>query len=92
MDVDRRRLLAAAGTAVVAPAFFQRALADTYPSHAIRLVVGVAPGGAADTSARLLGQWLSERIGQAVVIEGRLGAGGNIATDAVLGSPPDAIR
>jgi tripartite-type tricarboxylate transporter receptor subunit TctC len=67
----------------------QSAWAQAYPSRPVRIVVGVAPGGATDTSARLVGQWLSGRLNQSFVIENRPGAGGNIATEYVAKSPSD---
>lgn len=63
--------------------------AQSYPSHPVRIIVPVAAGGATDILARLLGQWLSERLGQAFVIENRAGAGGNIGTETVVRAPPD---
>jgi tripartite-type tricarboxylate transporter receptor subunit TctC len=63
--------------------------AQDYPSRPIRLLVGFPPGGPTDIVGRLMAQWLTERLGQPVVIENRPGAGGNIATQAVIGSPPD---
>jgi len=65
------------------------AWAQTYPTRPVRLIVGFAAGGTADTIARLIGQWLSERLGQQFVIENRPGAGTNIATEAVVRAPPD---
>jgi len=65
------------------------ALADTYPSHPIRLLVGVPPGGANDLVARVVAQQLTEQMGQSVIVENRAGAGGNIAADYVAKSPPD---
>jgi tripartite-type tricarboxylate transporter receptor subunit TctC len=65
------------------------ARAQTYPSRPVRVIVGFPPGGAADMSARMAGQWLSERLGQSFVVENRAGAGSNIATEAVVRSPPD---
>ena len=63
--------------------------AQAYPSQPVRIIVGFAAGGPNDILARLMGQWLSERLGQPFVIENRLGAGSNIATEAVVHSPPD---
>ena len=65
------------------------AWAQAYPSRPARIIVGIAPGGATDIMARLMGQWLSERLGQQFVIENRPGAAGNIATEAAVRSPPD---
>jgi tripartite-type tricarboxylate transporter receptor subunit TctC len=65
------------------------ARAEAYPARPVRWVVPQAPGGAADVSARLMGQWLSERLGQPFVIENRIGAGGNIGTETVVTSPAD---
>jgi tripartite-type tricarboxylate transporter receptor subunit TctC len=62
---------------------------QSYPTKPIRIIVGLAPGGAADVTARLVGQKLSERLGQSVIVENRLGAGGSIATERVAASPPD---
>jgi tripartite-type tricarboxylate transporter receptor subunit TctC len=89
MRLGRRRFLKIAGGTFAAPALARTAMAQAYPSRPVRIMISVAPGGAADFSARLAGQWLSERLGQPVVIENRPGGGGNIATAAVLSSPPD---
>ena len=70
---------------IAAPAFAQ----STYPSHAIKLIVPIPPGGAPDIAARLIGQYLSQALGQPVVIENRTGANGNIAADTVAKSEPD---
>jgi tripartite-type tricarboxylate transporter receptor subunit TctC len=80
----RRFLQLAAATALTRPA-----LAQTYPTRPVRIVVPIAPGGAADISARLMGQWLSERLGQSFVIENRPGGSNNIGTEAVIRSPAD---
>jgi tripartite-type tricarboxylate transporter receptor subunit TctC len=77
-----------AGTAAVLAAT-RFAQADAYPARAVHLVVGFAPGGAADIIARLMGQWLSERLGQQFIVENRTGAGTNIATEAVTRASPD---
>jgi tripartite-type tricarboxylate transporter receptor subunit TctC len=65
------------------------ALAQAYPMRPVRLVVGFPPGGVADLYARLIGQWLSERLGQPFIIENRAGAGSNLGTEAVVRAPPD---
>lgn len=84
----RRFLQTAAGTAALA-ALPPGARAQSYPSRSVRVVVGDAAGGAPDTVARLMGQFLSERLGQPFVIENRPGAGASIATEAVVQAPPD---
>jgi tripartite-type tricarboxylate transporter receptor subunit TctC len=65
------------------------AAAQSYPSRPVRLIVGFPPGGVGDISSRLMGQWLSDRLGQPFVIENRPGAASNIATEAVVKAPPD---
>jgi tripartite-type tricarboxylate transporter receptor subunit TctC len=89
MKFARRRFLRLAAGAAVVPALAPFAEAQAYPAHPIRLIVGYTPGGSADLTARLMGQWLSERLGQSFVIENRPGGGTNIATEAALRSPPD---
>jgi tripartite-type tricarboxylate transporter receptor subunit TctC len=89
MKLPRRQFLHLAAGAAALPAVSRVARAQAYPARPVRLIVGVAPGGATDTSARLIGQWLSERLGQQFVTENRPGAGGNIATEAVVNAPPD---
>jgi tripartite-type tricarboxylate transporter receptor subunit TctC len=84
----RQFLRLAAGTAAL-PALSRSAGAQTYPSRPVRWIVGFAPGGGNDLVARLLGQRLSERLGQAFVIENRPGAAGNLAADAVVHARPD---
>jgi tripartite-type tricarboxylate transporter receptor subunit TctC len=78
----------AAGAAAL-PVLSRVARAQAYPSRPVRLIVGFAPGGGNDIVARLMGQWLSERLGQQFIIENRPGAGTNIATEAVVNAPPD---
>jgi tripartite-type tricarboxylate transporter receptor subunit TctC len=89
MKLPRRRFLQLAAGAVALPTVSRVARAQPYPTRPIRWMVGFAPGGATDILARLMGQWLSERLGQSVVIENRPGAGSNIATEAVVNAPAD---
>ena len=89
MKVHRRELLRLAAGAAALPAFSRIAVAQTYPSRPVRLVVPFAAGGPTDIVARLIGQWLSERLGQQFVIENRPGAGGTIGTEAVVRAAPD---
>jgi tripartite-type tricarboxylate transporter receptor subunit TctC len=89
MTLSRRRLLCLAAATSALPTLPRIAAAQTYPTRPLRLVIGYPPGGSADITARLIGQWLSERLGQPVVIESRPGAGTNIATETVVNAPPD---
>src|SRR5436305_4828062 len=90
MKFQRRQFLQlAAGAAALPIASTTTASAEAYPSRPVRLVIGYTPGGSADLTARLMGQWLSERLGQSFVIENRPGGGTNIATEAVIHAPPD---
>src|SRR5262249_7163182 len=89
MKLPRRKFLLLGAGAAALPVVSQIARAETYPARPVRIVVGFAPGGPADISARLIAQWLSERLGQPFVIENRPGAAGNIGTEAVVKSPPD---
>src|SRR3954463_13788044 len=89
MTVISRVVLRLATAAAVACAISPSALALDYPTKPVRLIVGVAPGGANDTVARLVAQTLSERLGQPVVVEKRPGAGGNIGLEAAANAPPD---
>ncbi len=89
MKLPRRRFLHLATGAAALPALSRIARAQTYPSRSVRVIVGQAPGSGSDIAARLIGQWLSERLGQPFVVENRPGAGGNIATEAVVRSPAD---
>jgi tripartite-type tricarboxylate transporter receptor subunit TctC len=89
MKLPRRRFLHLAAGAAALPAVSLIARAQTYPTRPVHWVVPFPPGGPADISARLIGQWLSERVGQPFIIENQPGAGGNIGTEAVVKSPPD---
>jgi tripartite-type tricarboxylate transporter receptor subunit TctC len=89
MKPQRRQFLHLATGAAAYATMSRIALAQTFPTRPVRLIVGFAAGGGNDVVARLIGQWLSERLGQPVLIENRIGAGGNIATEAVVTSPPD---
>src|SRR5215468_4262259 len=85
----RRQFLHLAAGAVALPAVSRIARAQGYPTRPVRIIVGFVAGGPNDIVARLIGQWLSERLGQQFIIENRAGAAGNIATEAVLKAPPD---
>jgi tripartite-type tricarboxylate transporter receptor subunit TctC len=85
----RRHFLHLAAGAAALPAVARMARAQSYPARPVRIIVGFAPAGAADITARLIGQWLSERLGQQFIVENRPGGGTNIATEAVVKAPPD---
>jgi tripartite-type tricarboxylate transporter receptor subunit TctC len=89
MKLPRRNFLHLAAGAAALPFLSSLAGAQSYPSRPLRLIVGFPPGGGADTVSRIVGQWLSERLGQQVIIENRPGASTNIAAQAVINSPPD---
>jgi tripartite-type tricarboxylate transporter receptor subunit TctC len=89
MTLVRRQFLRLAAAALTTSAFSYIAFAQTYPTRPVRLIVGNAAGGGPDILARLLAPWLSERLGQPVIIENRPGAGGNVAAEAVVNAPPD---
>jgi len=89
MKLPRRNLLHLAAGAAALPAISRIARAQAYPSRPVRMVVGNAAGGAPDIFARLIGQWLSDRLGQPFLVENRPGAATNIATEAVVRAPPD---
>jgi tripartite-type tricarboxylate transporter receptor subunit TctC len=85
----RRRVLRLIAGAIALPAVPRLATAQGYPTRPVRLIVGFAAGGSTDISARLIAQWLTERLGQAFVVENRPGAGSNIGTEAVVNAPAD---
>src|SRR5215204_94831 len=87
MNLPRRRFLQLAAGAAALPA--SAAWGQSYPTRPVRLIVPIAAGGAQDILARLVGQWLSERLGQQFVIDNRPGGGGNIGTEAVVRAPAD---
>jgi tripartite-type tricarboxylate transporter receptor subunit TctC len=89
MKLLRRRFLHLAVGVAALPAVSRIARAQIYPSRPVRIVIGFAPGGPNDINARLIGQWLSERLGQPFIIDNRPGASGNIAMESVVRSPPD---
>src|SRR5690348_586898 len=89
MTVLRRQFLRLAAGAIALPAVSRVTWAEAYPSQPVRVIVGFAAGGPNDILARLIGQWLAKRFGNPFVIENRLGAGSNIATEAVVHAPPD---
>jgi tripartite-type tricarboxylate transporter receptor subunit TctC len=89
VKLSRRRLLDLAAGAAALPAVSRAAWSQAYPSRPVRFIVGFPAGNAPDIIARLMGQWLSERLGQQLVIENRPGAGSNIATEAALSAPAD---
>src|SRR5262245_48065892 len=85
----RRRFLHLAAGAAALPAVSRIARAQAYPARPVRIVVGFAPSGPADIIARLISQWLSERLGQQFIVENRPGGGSNIGTEAVVRAPAD---
>jgi tripartite-type tricarboxylate transporter receptor subunit TctC len=89
MKPPRRRFLRLAAGAAVLPALSRIAGAENYPSRTVRLIVGFAPGGATDIMGRLMGQWLSERLGRTFIVENRAGAGSNVGTEVVVNAAPD---
>jgi tripartite-type tricarboxylate transporter receptor subunit TctC len=89
MKHARRTALRLAISAVALPALLRVASAQAYPTRPVRIIVAVPPGGPIDMSARLIGQWLSERLGQPFIIENRAGAASNIGTEAVVRAPAD---
>ena len=89
MTLPRRKFLHLSASAVALPALSRVARADTYPSHPVRVLVGFAAGSTTDILGRLIGQWLSQRLGQQFVVENRPGAGGNVAAEEMIKSTPD---
>src|SRR5712671_6344965 len=89
MHASRRRFLRIAAAAAALAAGLRAARAQAYPARPVRLIVGLAAGGGQDIVARLMGQWLSERLGQQFIVENRLGASGNLALEAVANAPAD---
>ena len=89
MKIFRRRFLGLTASATALWATARIASSQTYPTRQVRIVVGYAAGGGTDLVARLLGQWLSERLGQPFVVENRTGAATNIGTEAVVRAPAD---
>jgi tripartite-type tricarboxylate transporter receptor subunit TctC len=89
MNLLRRHFLTLMGAALTSTAAPPLASAQEYPSRPVRIIAGFAAGGGVDVTARLIGQWLGERLGQSFVIENRTGAGGNIGTEAVVNAAPD---
>jgi tripartite-type tricarboxylate transporter receptor subunit TctC len=89
MKLSHRQFLRMVAGAAVLPAFSRLVRAQAYPTRPVRLVVGFPPGQTADLIARLMGQWLTERLGQPVIIDNRPGASSNIATELVVRSPAD---
>jgi tripartite-type tricarboxylate transporter receptor subunit TctC len=89
MKLPRRQFLRLAAGAAALPAMLRIARAQAYPTKPVRIVVGFAAGGGTDIYARLIGQFLSERLGQQFIIGNRPGGNSNIATEAVVRAPPD---
>jgi tripartite-type tricarboxylate transporter receptor subunit TctC len=89
MKLPRRQFLRLAAGAAALPAVSCVAWAQTYPIKSVRIIVGFAPGGGVDIIARLIGHWLTERLGQQFIIDNRPGGGSNIATEAVVRAPAD---
>jgi tripartite-type tricarboxylate transporter receptor subunit TctC len=89
MKRSRRQFLQLAAGAATLPAVPRLAQAQAYPTRPVRIIVGAPAGGGIDITARLIGQWLSERLGQQFIIENRPGAGGNIAANNLVHAPAD---
>jgi tripartite-type tricarboxylate transporter receptor subunit TctC len=89
MKLARREFLHLSATAAALPVLLRAARAQSYPARPVRIIVGFGPGGGQDVTARVIGQWLSERLGQQFIVENRPGAAGNIAAEVVVKSAPD---
>jgi tripartite-type tricarboxylate transporter receptor subunit TctC len=89
MRLHRRTFLQLAASATTLSAVPRFAWGQSYPSRPVRIISGFPPGGINDTYARLIGQWLSERLGQQFIVENRPGAGGNIAAETMVRAAPD---
>ena len=89
MIIQRRQFLSLATATAITPVFSQLAKAQSYPTRPVHLIVGFSAGGATDVAARLIGKYLEDRLGQPFVVENRVGAGGNVATEAVIRATPD---
>ena len=89
MQLARRKFLHLAAGAAALPTISRSARAQSYPIRPVRIIVGFAAAGGNDIVARLIGQWLSERLGQQFIVENRPGAGGNIGTEAVVRAQAD---
>src|SRR5437879_9724985 len=92
MKLSRRRFLHLAAGAAALPAMPRIVRAQAYPTRPVHMIVPFAPGASTDIIARLIGQWLSERLGQPFVVENRPGAGSNIASEAVVGASGDGYK
>ena len=92
MKLPRRKFLHLAAGAAALPAVSHMARAQAYPTRPVRIIVGFPPGGSVDIVARLIGHWLSERLGQQFVIENRAGAGSNMGAEEVVRATPGRLH
>src|SRR5262245_45350856 len=92
MKLPRREFLRLAAAAAALPAAAVRASAQTYPTRPVRLILGFPAGGSTDLVARIMAAWLTERLGQSVVVENKPGGGTNLAAQTAINSPPTATR